>query len=239
MLGRFLEISVHTPDIRESLAFYESLGLVQATVGDTWPHPYAVVTDGHLFIGLHGRPCPPIAVTYVQPELARHAEKLRALGIEFDHEHLDSETFNEASFADPLGLHVNVLEARTFSPPDLPLNHQSTCGYFTELGVPVREFDIGRDFWEALGFVGMEPATNPFARLSLTSNSINLGLYKSRALRQPVLAFEDTDMPERLARLRERKFQLTDDMPDSLDANRNAVLIAPEGTRLLLLSADD
>ncbi|HTE43312.1 MAG TPA: hypothetical protein VK629_20995 [Steroidobacteraceae bacterium] len=239
MLGRFLEISIHTPDIQDSLAFYEGLGFVQATVGDTWSHQYAVVTDGHLFIGLHGRPCPPIALTYVQPELARHAEKLLSLGIVFEREQLDSDAFNEASFSDPLGLHVNVLEARTFSPPDLPLNYQSTCGYFAELGVPVREFDIGRDFWEALGFVGLEPTTDPFARLSLTSNLVNLGLYKSRALRQSVLTFEDTDMPERLARLRERKFRLTDEMPDSLDAARNAVLIAPEGTRLLLLSADD
>jgi hypothetical protein len=44
-------------------------------------------------------------------------------------------------------------------------------------------------------------------------------------------------MPERLARMRERKLQLTDEMPDSLDSASNAVLIAPEGTRLLLLNS--
>jgi hypothetical protein len=71
----------------------------------------------------------------------------------------------------------------------------------------------------------------------LTSDFFNIGLYRSRALRQPVLTFEDSDMPERLARLRERKLQLTDEMPDSLDAATNAILIAPEGTRILLLSA--
>ena len=54
MLGRFLEISLHTPDIQESLEFYESLGFAQASVGEIWPHPYAVVTDGRLFLGLHG-----------------------------------------------------------------------------------------------------------------------------------------------------------------------------------------
>jgi catechol 2,3-dioxygenase-like lactoylglutathione lyase family enzyme len=238
MLGRFLEISLHTPDIQESLAFYEQLGFVQATVGETWTHLYAVVTDGRLVIGLHGQPCPPIALTFVQPELARRTPQLHALGIEFDSERLDAESFNEASFADPHGLRVNLLEARTFSPADVPPNYQSTCGYFAELGVPVRDFAIGREFWESLGFVGLDPEDSPFARMSLTSNLVNLGLYRSRALRQPVLTFEDTDMAERIARLRERKFTLTDEMPDSLDASRNAVLIAPEGTRLLLLSAD-
>jgi hypothetical protein len=38
-LGRFLEISIATPVIRESLEFYESLGFVQAGVGETWSHP--------------------------------------------------------------------------------------------------------------------------------------------------------------------------------------------------------
>jgi catechol 2,3-dioxygenase-like lactoylglutathione lyase family enzyme len=236
MLGRFLEISLHTPDIQESLNFYERLGFVQATVGETWTHPYAVVTDGRLYLGLHGRPCPPITLTYVQPDLAHHAARLQALGIEFDNEHFDLESFNEASFADPHGLRINLLEARTFSPPAVEALHESTCGYFTELGVPVRDYQIGREFWESLGFIGMEPEIEPLPRLVLTSDHFNLALYRTRALRQPVLTFEDSDMPERLARLRERNLQLTDEMPDSLDAARNAVLIAPEGTRLLLLS---
>jgi catechol 2,3-dioxygenase-like lactoylglutathione lyase family enzyme len=239
MLGRFLEVSLHTPDIQESLHFYESLGFVQATVGETWTHPYAVVTDGRLFLGLHARPCPPIAISYVQPNLMQHTVRLLSSGIEFNSERFDTESFHEASFADPHGLRVNLLEARTFSPPAIAALHQSTCGYFTELGVPVRDYEAGREFWESLGFVGMEPETEPFPRLSLTSDYFNIGLYRSRALRQPVLTFTDNDMPERLARLRERKLNLTDEMPDSLDAASNAVLIAPEGTRLLLLSTDD
>jgi catechol 2,3-dioxygenase-like lactoylglutathione lyase family enzyme len=239
MLGRFLEVSLHTPDIQESLRFYERLGFVQATTGETWTHPYAVVTDGRLFIGLHGRECPPIAMTYVQPNLMQHVARLQAMGIEFNSEHFDNESFHEASSADPHGLRINLLEARTFSPPALEPGHQSTCGYFAELGIPVRDYQLGREFWESLGFVAMEPETEPLARLPLTSDYFDLGLYRSRALRQPVLTFEGSDMRERLARLRELKFPLTDEMPDSLDVTSNAVLIAPEGTRLLLLQADD
>jgi catechol 2,3-dioxygenase-like lactoylglutathione lyase family enzyme len=204
MLGRFLEISLHTPDIQASLAFYESLGFVQATTGETWTHPYAVVTDGRLFLGLHGRECPPLALTYVQPNLSTHAARLHALGIEFNSEHFDIASFNQASFADPHGLRINLLEARTFSPPSIEPGLQSTCGYFAELGVPVRDYQIGREFWESLGFVGMEPETEPLPRLSLTSDHLNVALYRSRALRQPVLTFEDADMAERIARLREK-----------------------------------
>lgn len=239
MLGRFLEVSLHTPDIQASLGFYESLGFAQATTNDTWTHPYAVVTDGRLFIGLHGRECPPIALTYVQPDLAEHAPRLQSLGIEFNSGRFDSDTFNEASFADPHGLRINVIEARTFSPPSIDAGFESTCGYFTELGIPVRDYQIGREFWESLGFVAMEPESEPFSRLALASDRINLALYRSRAFRQPVLTFEDAHMAERISRLREKGFDLTDEMPDSLDASGNAVLIAPEGTRLLLMTTPE
>ena len=53
MLGRFLEYSIATPDIRASLEFYAKLGFSQAEVGEAWPHPYAVVTDGRICLGLH------------------------------------------------------------------------------------------------------------------------------------------------------------------------------------------
>ena len=40
----------------------------------------------------------------------------------------------------------------------------------------------------------------------------------------------------RLDGLRAKGLKLSDEMPDALDADANAVLLAPEGTRLLLLS---
>lgn len=237
MLGRFLEISIHTPVIQESLEFYQSLGFQQAPVGETWPHPYAVVTDGRLYIGLHGAMIRSPALTFVLPDLVHGIERLKALGVEFDHERLGADVFNQAAFKDPSGQTVNILEARTFSPPNLD-SLASSCGYFAEYGIPVRDVAAGRAFWEPLGFVALDEESAPFAHTPLTSDLLNLGLYRTRALRQPVLAFEDADMRERLTRLRERGFRLSDEMPDSLDDATNAVLEAPEGTRLLLMQSE-
>ena len=236
MLGRFLEISIHTPDIRASLEFYESLGFVQAPVGETWPYPYAVVTDGRLFVGLHGAVIRSPALTFVLPDLAHSIERLREIGIDFDQERIGNDVFNQATFTDPAGVCVNLLEARTFSPPTE--GSVTTCGYFVEFAMPVREMDAGRKFWEPLGFVAMEEELLPFARTQLTSDHLNLGLYRTRAFRQPMLAFEDADTRERLTRLRERGFTLLDEMPDSLDDSTNAILEAPEGTRLLLMQSE-
>ena len=80
MFDRFLEISVYAPEIRDSLAFYESLGFVQAPVGEAFNHPYAVVTDGRLFLGLHGQAIDSPALTFVMPQLMRGIEQLEELG---------------------------------------------------------------------------------------------------------------------------------------------------------------
>jgi catechol 2,3-dioxygenase-like lactoylglutathione lyase family enzyme len=239
MFARFLEISLHTPEIRESLAFYESLGFVQARVGEVFKHPYAVVTDGRLFLGLHGEPTPSPALTFVMPKLMQGVDQLEQLGIEFEDLKLGNEVFNRATFRDPSGQCVNVVEARTFSPPQFETQPATTCGYFRELGLPTREPGPMRNFWESLGFVAWDEESEPFARAAITSDHLNLALYRTRAFRQPLLTFEDRDMRERLARLKERGFQLSDEMPDRLDESCNAVVIAPEGTRLLLLQSED
>lgn len=238
LIGRFLEIGVYAPDVRESLAFYEALGFQQANVGETWPHAYAVVTDGRLFIGLHGDPIRAPVLSFVLPDVRRAVADFETLGIDFDELHLGDDVFNRASFTDPTGQNVWLLEARTFSPPPLERSVSTTCGYFVEYGIPTRDTGTARAFWEPLGFVALDEQDEPFTRVEMTSDLLNIGLYRSRAFRQPVLTFEADDMRERLARLRERSMKLSDEMPDTLDESLNAVLIAPEGTRLLLLQAD-
>lgn len=236
MLGRFLEVSVHTPDLRASLAFYESIGFVQATVGDTWTHPYAVVTDGHLYIGLHGAGIPSPSLTWVWPDLARHAHDLEALGIEFAFTRLGEDDFHEIGFADPSGQTITLLEARTFSP--LALGHAPTTsiGYFEEFGLPTTNFDATTAFWDKLGLIAFDPVSQPFSKVVLAGSDINVGLY-DLDLRAPVLAFSDPQMGERIQALRDKGFRFSPRLPRGLDPAINAILEAPEGTPLLLTTA--
>ena len=87
--------------IRESLEFYESLGFVQAAVGETWSHPYAVVTDGHLFIGLHGRDLPSPSLTFVLPELRLGVGRLKERGVTFEEEQLRRRRLQPGAAARP------------------------------------------------------------------------------------------------------------------------------------------
>ncbi len=125
------------------------------------------------------------------PRLMHGIDQLEQLGIELEDLQLGNEVFNRVSFRDPSGQYVNVFEARTFSPPPFESQPATTCGYFTEYGLPAREQGPMRVFWEALGFVAWDEQPEPFARTAITSDHLNLSLYRSRAFRQPVLTFED------------------------------------------------
>ena len=237
MLGRFLEVSVRAADVPASLAFYESLGFVQAVTGDARPHAYAVVTDGRLCLGLHGAGDDEPTLTWVHPDLATHASRLAALGIELEFARLGAEQLHEIGFLDPAGQRLTLLEARTFSPPAAPASH-SQLGYFEEFGIPTSDPERSAAFWDALGLVAFEPVSEPFARVVVAGRDLNVGLY-DLDLRTPVLTFSATDMPERIARLRARGLQFAGRLPRGMSAREHAMLIAPEGTCLLLTTGEE
>jgi len=239
MLGRFHEIGLATADIRASVEFYERLEFSQAPTGDTWAHPYGVLTDGRVFIGLHQRRSPARSLTFVRPGVAEHVPLLRARGIEPAFVRVGDEVFNEAGFHDPAGHLVTLIEARTYSPVDRGPESKSLCGYFVHLSLPATDFDAARSFWEPLGFVAGEECDSPYVHLPLTSDHLNLAFHRPRTFDDAMLVFRDPDMAGRIARLREMGVPFLDDLPRGLDPKRNALIAAPEGTVLLLLEGDD
>jgi catechol 2,3-dioxygenase-like lactoylglutathione lyase family enzyme len=234
-LGRFLEISLAATDVAESLAFYESLGFVQAAVGEAWPHPYAVVTDGRLSLGLHGADFASPLPTWVAPSLRERLDVLAALGVTIDDARLDDLSLHQALLRDPSGQPLRLLEARTFSPPALSPAHSSALGYFEEYAYATPDLAAASAFWESLGFVAFEPVSEPFARAVAASRDLNIGLY-AIDLPAPVLAFSDAAMPDRIENLRDRGYRFARRVPRELLALGAALLEAPEGTQLLLLT---
>jgi hypothetical protein len=238
VLGRFHEVSLATADIRASVEFYERLGFVQAQTGDTYSHPYGVLTDGRIFLGLHQRRFPAPALTFVHEGIITFADQLEARGIELDTRRVGNEVFNEIGFHDPTGQAVRVIEARTFSPVARRPEDTSLCGYFTEYSLPATQFAVAKEFWEPLGFVATEEPDAPYAHLPLTSDHLDLAFHQPRVLDQPMLVFRDPGMRERLARIRALGVKESGELPRGLPEAANALIESPEGTMLLLLEGE-
>lgn len=234
MLGRFLEFSLATPDIQASLDFYTRLGFSQAQVGEAWPHPYAVLTDGRICLGLHQEAIPAPSITFVKPDLLKHLEALEKQGLKFEFRRLGNDVFNEVGWFDPSGQLIRLIEARTFSPSKRVGTDTSKCGYFLEIALPTPILDVSKAYWEEFGFVGIDEADDPLPHVSCTSDFIDLGLYDPAHLRRSTLRFEADDVGGTLARLAEIGISPTGEIPQPLRTMPAAVLIAPEGTPILL-----
>ena len=235
MLGRFLEVGIATPDIRASVEFYERVGFTQAQTGDTWPHPYGVLTDGRVYLGLHQTRLDSPALTFVRPGIASHLAELERAGVELSTVNIGGEVFNELGFRDPAGLPVRMLEARTYSPAARRPAEPSRCGSFRCLSLPATDFERVSRFWQELGLTIGDEAARPYPHLPLGSEGLDLALHRPRFFAEPLLVFEDVAMAARIAALRELDVGALQSPPPGLPARANAVLTAPEGTTLLLL----
>lgn len=239
MLGRFLEFSLAAPDIRVSLDFYTKLGFSQAEVGDTWPHPYAVVTDGRICLGLHQAAAPVSSMTFVRPDLLKHLGWLEELGLEFEFRHLGNDVFNEVGWLDPSGQLLRLIEARTFSPSKRLGLDTSRCGYFLEIALPTPGQEAAKTYWEQFGFVGIDEQDDDLPHVSCTSDTIDVGLYDPIHLRRSMLRFEVNDVKGTLAQLDGMGISPTGEIPPPLRHKAAAVLTAPEGTPILLTQAPE
>ncbi len=194
MLGRYLELSVATPDVLASLAFYKSLGFKELATGDVWSHAYAVVSDGEVCIGLHAEGREKPALTFVHQDLAPAARAMTDRGFEFEYLQLDEDVFNELCFTDRDGHLVCMIEARTFSPPD-EATDVSLCGRWLEISLPVRDAIRAGLFWAPLAPKLLRMREEPTTHMRFSAAGMPLGLSESIALSGASLSFrcEDRD----------------------------------------------
>lgn len=236
--GRFHEVSLATDDIRASVEFYERLGFSQTATTDTYAHPYGVLTDGRLYLGLHQRRAASPTLTFVRPGVAASLAEFAALGIELTVCRTGEEVFNEIGFEGPHGESVRVIEARTYSPAVRTPREVSLCGDFAQLSLPATDFEAARSFWEPLGFVATDEAGTPYVHLPLTSDALELAFHRPRTFEAPLLVFRAADMPERIERLRALGVA-EEALPRGIARDAHALLASPEGTQLLLLSESE
>ena len=233
-LGRFLEFSVRTSNVVDSLGFYKTLGFSELETGDVWSHKYAVVSDGVLCIGLHDNDFHAPAITFVQPDLAKHARAMSDHGFDFSFMRLDEDVFNHLGLADRDGHMVTMLEARTFSGGD-EFDNDSLCGTWFELSLPARDAVRSARFWAAVAPNVLRMREEPTTHMRFEAGGIALGLSESIALKSPSLCFVCHDKDALKALVAKH------DLPhERFPGYEGAFLVleAPEGTNLFVFDED-
>lgn len=233
-LGRFLEFSLQTADILESLKFYKTLGFTELKIGDVLTHKYAVVSDGELNIGLHERDSESPTLTFVQPDLVTHALSMADHGFEFSFTHLGGDEFNELGVADRDGHIVTMIEARTFNASD-DAENDSMLGSWFELTLPVRDAVNNAQFWAPLAPAILDVREEPTVHMRFAAEGVPLGLSESIALTAPSLCFKCPDKQGLMDFLQKHgmKFQKYPGFEGAF-----VEITAPEGTTLFAFDED-
>ncbi len=233
-IGRFLEFSVHAPDILASLHFYKSLGFAELESNDVYPHKYAVVSDGELNIGLHETEFDSPAITFVQQDLAVHARSMTDHGYDFQFLRLDEDVFNELGFRDRDGHSIVMVEARTFNMRE-DAENDSACGSWFELTLPVRDTVRAARFWAPVAPTLLEMREEPTVHMRFDATGVALGLSESIALKAPSLCFRCHDRHGLMGLLEQRGIE-HEKFPGFEGAF--VAIKAPEGTTLFAFEED-
>lgn len=233
-IGRFLEFSVYTPAILESLHFYKTLGFAELEIGDMWSHKYAVVGDGELNIGLHDRVFDAPAITFVQQDIAKHARSMTDHGFDFSFMQLNEDAFNELRFPDRDGHMVTMLEARTFHLSEED-GYDSLCGSWFEITLPVKNALRAAQFWAPIAPTLLEMREEPTTHMRFEADGAPLGLSESIAVTAPSLCFKCPDR-QRLMDLLDHNGMSYEKFPGFEGAF--VAIKAPEGTSLFAFDED-
>ncbi len=233
-IGRFLELGVRCGDVLESLHFYKTLGFTELETGDIIAHKYAVVSDGELNIGLHDTEFESPSLTFVQPDLARHARSMSDHGFDFTRMRLDEDVFNELTFRDLDGHNVTMVEARTFHMSE-DAENDSLCGAWFELTLPVRDTLRAARFWAPIAPTLLEMREEPTVHMRFDATGIALGLSESIALKTPSLCFRCPDRHGLMGLLEQRGIR-HEKFPGFEGAF--VAIMAPEGTVLYAFDED-
>ena len=198
-IGRFLEFSVQTSDILESLHFYKLLGFTELETTDVYSHKYAVVSDGELAIGLHDSEFDSPSVTFVQSDLAVHVRSMTDHGFDFRLIRLDEDVFNMLGFRDRDSHTITMVEARTYNMSE-DAENDSLCGSWFELTLPARDTVRAAQFWAPIAPTLLEMREEPTMHMRFDATGVALGLSESIALAGPSLCFRCHDRDTLLRR---------------------------------------
>jgi hypothetical protein len=235
MLGHFLEYSAAAQPLAASFEFFGALGFTSLPVGDLLSHPYAVLFDGALAVGLHDREQDGPQLTFVRPDLRDYVRPLRRLGIEFSHERLRESEFNSVGFSDPGGQPIALIEARTFPPGEHRPHNVAICGALVELSLPAADLRESTRFWGALGLLPVAAGEIPHRWQRLRGRGVTLGLHETHC--RPGLSFRCTGLDARVEYLRAKGLAPRAGNPLADPGQPAATLTAPDGTVLYLLES--
>jgi len=207
ILGEITALTITTPDLDASFAYYQKLGFTEVFRAD-WPFPWIQITDSALLIMLRKDPKPYLALTYYVQHIDTVVADLEQKGITFTLRPKADDMIQRYIFRSPDGLNISlVLIVDGFYQPTGPtmlkMNQQDyfnpetypnkVCGMFGELAHPVKDLQASIAYWKPLGFEPLSTFTSPYPWAILSDGISVIGLHQTTQFTMPAITYFAAD----------------------------------------------
>ncbi len=216
ILGKITALTIASPDLEASLAYYRQLGFSEVFRAD-WPFPWIQVSDGVLLIMLRKDPKPYIALTYYVDKIDSVIKDLEAKGIKFEQKPKKTDTIKRYLFRSPDGLNISLVSIvdgfyqpkgpgmlqmppEDYFRPEKYVN--KVCGLFGELAHPVTDLEKSIEFWELLGFKAVSRFASPYPWAIISDGLSIVGLHQTNEFAYPAITYFAADMGQKIAALK-------------------------------------
>ena len=217
-LGEVACVYVTTPDLDSSVAMYGKLGFPK-TASNTFPVPWAQVSDGSLLIMMRKDPVSYSGLTYYVTDIDNVAARLEREGIEFVQKPRDGDPIkryyiktpdgfnimlasNLGAFSQPAGLTMLTMKPEDFQAADKYPNKQ--CGAFGEFCHPVTDLNKSIEYWKKLGFTVKTQMSSPYPWAILTDGLMLIGLHQTKDFNYPAVTYFGINTEKRIQQLKDQ-----------------------------------
>ena len=245
-LGEVACVYVTTPDLDSSVAVYEKLGFPKIA-SNTFPVPWAQVSDGSLLIMMRKDATPYIGLTYYTSNVEKVVDQLEKEGVVFVQKPKEGDPIkryyiktpdgfnvmlasNLGAFSQPTGATMLTMKQEDFTKADKYPNKQ--CGAFGEFCHPVADLDKSLEYWKKLGFTVKTKMTSPYPWAIVTDGVMLVGLHQTKDFDYPAVTYFGLNTEKRVQQLKEQGLKNFTDMM----GKNNVILKTWEGQHFFLFS---
>lgn len=217
-LGEVACVYTTTPDLDSSVAVYEKLGFPKIA-SNTFPIPWAQVSDGSLLIMLRKDANPYIGLTYYVSDIEKIVAQLEKDGIVFVSKPKEGDPIkryyikspdgfnimlasNLGGFQQPTGITLLTMKQTDFQSADKYPNKQ--CGAFGEFAHPVTDLKSSIAFWEKLGFKSSAEMKDPYPHAILTDGLMIIGLHQTTHFTYPAVTYFGLNTEKKVQLLKDK-----------------------------------
>lgn len=232
-LGDMACVYVTTPDLDSSIAVYEKLGFAKIN-SNTYPSPWAQVSDGSLIIMMRKDATPFISLAYYTSDLDKTIAQLEKDSVVFVQKPKETDLVKRYYIKSPDGFIITIANnlggfqkatgTTLLNMPPSDYNNagkypNKQCGAFGEYAQPVTDLAASVVFWKKLGFTMKADMKAPYPHAILSDGLMLLGLHQTNNFNYPAITYFGINTEKRVQALKEKGLSGFKEMPDKKNLN--------------------